>query len=164
MKRLILMTLIIFILSCFSGTFVYADTDEIDVDIETEEDIYYIDIGLFYGSGAKSSVTITNHEGTFTVNADDVSEDVTYNSDGIISVDGTKYRGSIILKKDSAGLLTVINHVDLEDYIAAVIAVEMSPSFDIEALKAQAVCARTYALKNINKHKSRGFDLCSTVD
>ena len=168
MKRLIFMTLIIFVLSGFAGTFVYADNDEFDSDIETEEtvleDVYYIDIGLFYGNSAKSSVTIKNNEGTFTVNASDVSDSVTYDSDGIISVDGTGYRGSIILKKDSSGLLTVINHVDLEDYIAAVIAVEMSPSFNIEALKAQAVCARTYALKNINKHSSRGFDLCSTVD
>ena len=171
MKRLILMTLIIFILTSFTTTFVYADTEEFDADIEMEEDIeeveddtYYIDIGLFYGSSAKSSVTIKNHEGTFTVNASDVSDSVTYDSDGIISVDGTKYRGSIILKKDSSGMLTVINHVDIEDYIAAVIAVEMSPSFNLEALKAQAVCARTYALKNINKHKSRGFDLCATVD
>jgi len=167
-KRLIFMTLIIFVLSGFAGTFVYADNDEFDSDIETEEtvleDVYYIDIGLFYGNSAKSSVTIKNNEGTFTVNASDVSDSVTYDSDGIISVDGTQYRGSIILKKDSSGLLTVINHVDLEDYIAAVIAVEMSPSFNIEALKAQAVCARTYALKNINKHSSRGFDLCATVD
>lgn len=175
MKRLILVTLIIFILTSFTTTFVYADTEEFDSDVEMEEDIeedieeveddtYYIDIGLFYGSSAKSSVTVKNDEGTFTVNASDVSDSVTYNSDGVISVDGTKYRGSIILKKDSSGLLTVINHVDLEDYIASVIAVEMSPSFNIEALKAQAVCARTYALKNMNKHSSRGFDLCASVD
>ena len=171
MKRLILVTLIIFILTSFTTLFVYADTYGIDVDIEmedvaenTEDDTYYVDIGLFYGSSAKSSVTVKNDEGTFTVNASDVSDSVTYNSDGVISVDGTKYRGSIILKKDSSGLLTVINHVDLEDYIASVIAVEMSPSFNIEALKAQAVCARTYALKNMNKHSSRGFDLCASVD
>ncbi|MBQ2285589.1 MAG: SpoIID/LytB domain-containing protein, partial [Clostridia bacterium] len=164
-------TLIIFILTRFTTLFVYADTYGIDVDIEmedvaenTEDDTYYVDIGLFYGSSAKSSVTVKNDEGTFTVNASDVSDSVTYNSDGVISVDGTKYRGSIILKKDSSGLLTVINHVDLEDYIASVIAVEMSPSFNIEALKAQAVCARTYALKNMNKHSSRGFDLCASVD
>lgn len=171
MKRLILVTLIIFILTSFTTLFVYADTYGIDVDIEmedvaenTEDDTYYVDIGLFYGSSAKSSVTVKNDEGTFTVNASDVSDSVTYNSDGVISLDGTKYRGSIILKKDSSGLLTVINHVDLEDYIASVIAVEMSPSFNIEALKAQAVCARTYALKNMNKHSSRGFDLCASVD
>lgn len=171
MKRLILVTLIIFILTSFTTLFVYADTYGIDVDIEmedvaenTEDDTYYVDIGLFYGSSAKSSVTVKNDEGTFTVNASDVSDSVTYNSDGVISVDGTKYRGCIILKKDSSGLLTVINHVDLEDYIASVIAVEMSPSFNIEALKAQAVCARTYALKNMNKHSSRGFDLCASVD
>ena len=65
MKRLIFMTLIIFILSGFVGTFVYAD-------IDTDGTVYYIDIGLFYGNSAKSSVTIKNNEGTFTVNASDV--------------------------------------------------------------------------------------------
>ena len=179
MKKLLSALLIIMILTSLLCTFVYADNEyteesiEIsetkdavieDEVIEEEDDAYYINIGLFYGSNAKSSVTIKNDEGTFNVNASDVLNSVTYNSDGIISVDGTKYRGSIVLKKDSSGLLTVINRVDLEDYIASVIAVEMSPSFNIEALKAQAVCARTYALKNINKHSSRGFDLCASTD
>lgn len=127
-------------------------------------DVYYIDVGLFYGSSAKASVTVSNADGTFTVNAADVADTVQYDSDGIISVDGTRYRGSIILKKDSNGLLTVINHVDLEDYIASVVAVEMSSSFELEALKAQAVCARTYALRFMDKHSSYGFDMCASTD
>ena len=40
----------------------------------------------------------------------------------------------------------------------------MSPSWPLEALKAQAVCARTYALSNLNKHKSYGFDICTSTD
>lgn len=139
-------------------TSVAADNENIN------NEVYYINVGLSYGSGAKSSVTIGNTDGTFTVNATDVADSVQYDSDGIISVDGKQYRGSVILKKDDNGLLTVINRVDLEDYISSVIAVEMSPSFNIEALKAQAVCARTYALKNINKHSARGFDACASTD
>ena len=134
-------------------------------DIEdAETETYYVNVGIFYGNSAKQSVDITNNEGSFTVSADDVENSIQYDSDGIISVNGTKYRGSIILKKDSQGLLTVINRVDLEDYIASVIAVEMSPSFNIEALKAQAVCARTYALRFMNKHSSYGFDMCASTD
>ncbi len=136
----------------------------LNILVRADDEAYYINVGLFYGNTAKSSVTIDNGQGSFTINAADVSDLVQHDCEDIISVDGTKYRGSIILKKDDSGLLTVINKVDLEDYIASVIAVEMSPSFNIEALKAQAVCARTYALKNINKHSSRGFDVCAGVD
>lgn len=156
-KLLCFATITLTFLLCMC-TGVIADNENIN------NEAYYIDVGLFYGSSAKSSVTIGNTDGTFTVNAADVADSVQYDSDGIISVDGTEYRGSIILKKDSKGLLTVINHVDLEDYIASVIAVEMSPSFNLEALKAQAVCARTYALRFIDKHSSYGFDMCANVD
>ena len=136
-----------------------------------------VDIGLFYGSSAKSSVKISYNETDITVTADEVSEEVEYGrekildeegneveTDSVVSVDGKKYRGSIILRKNSDGMLTVINRVDIEDYIASVTAIEMSPSFNLEALKAQAVCARTYAMKNMGKHKKYGFDLCSTTD
>ena len=157
MKKLLCFTMIILSIMCFC-TSVMAEGENIN------NDSFYIDVGLFYGSSAKSSVTVSNNQGTFTVNAVDVADNVQYDSDGIISVDGTKYRGSIILKKDSNGLLTVINHVDLEDYIASVVAVEMSSSFELEALKAQAVCARTYALRFMDKHSSYGFDMCASVD
>jgi len=161
-KKLLCFTLIVASMLC---SFITASADiENNTEITETEDVYYIDVGLFYGSSAKTNVTISGSYGTFNVNAADVSDTVQYDSDGIISVDGTKYRGSIILKKDSNGLLTVINHVDLEDYIASVVAVEMSSSFELEALKAQAVCARTYALKFMDKHKSYGFDMCAGVD
>ena len=133
-----------------------------DVNIDSDEN--YIDIGLFYGGSAKSSVTLTCYGNAQTINAADVETSVRYDSDGIIAVDGKEYRGSIILSKDGSGLLTVINRVNMEDYISSVIAVEMSPSFNLEALKAQAVCARTYAIKNRGKHSKYGFDLCTTED
>ena len=157
MKKLLCFTLIM-LLMC---TGVMADNTITDIP---ENEVYYIDVGLFYGSSAKSSVTISCDDGTFTVNAEDVFDSVQYDSSNPVSVDGKKYRGSIILKKDSKGLLTVINHIDIEDYIASVVAVEMSSSFELEALKAQAVCARTYALRFMDKHKSYGFDMCASVD
>jgi stage II sporulation protein D len=48
--------------------------------------------------------------------------------------------------------------LNLDDYIVSVVTSEMPDYFNIEALKAQAVCARTYAMKNLNRHKY--FDLC----
>lgn len=151
MKKFLLYTALICILIIGMSINVYAE--------ET-----YINVGLYYGSNAKSIVNITSSQGTFTVDASDVIDSVQYYTDNVISVDGKQYRGSIILKKDENGLLTVINNVELEDYIASVVSSEMSSSFNIEALKAQAVCTRTYVLKNINKHSSRGFDVCASVD
>jgi len=54
--------------------------------------------------------------------------------------------------------------VDIEDYVQGVIPNEMSNSWPIEALKAQALCARTYAIFNLNKHSAHGFDLCTEMD
>ena len=82
--------------------------------------------------------------------------------DGIVSVDGSKYRGGIELIPDVNGRFTVINFVNINDYIAAVVGKEMSPSWHIEALKSQAVCARSYTITTWRKHSSNGFNLCST--
>ena len=65
--------------------------------------------------------------------------------------------------KLSGGRINVINVVDVEDYVKGVVPFEMSPSWPTEALKAQAVCARTYALCQ-SKHRSRNFDVCATTN
>ena len=76
---------------------------------------------------------------------------------------GRKYFGAFEYARDGNGV-AVINVVDLEDYIRGVIPYEMSSSWPQEALKAQAVCARTYAYANLNKHAADGFDLCNSTD
>lgn len=58
----------------------------------------------------------------------------------------------------------MINVVELSDYVKGVIPYEMSPSWPIEALKAQALCAKSYSLNSLHKHASKGFDLCNTTD
>lgn len=59
--------------------------------------------------------------------------------------------------------MTVVNMVELDDYVKGVISSEMVPTWPLEALKAQAVCARNYVLYNQNRHKKYHFDLCATV-
>ncbi len=75
----------------------------------------------------------------------------------------TKYYGWFQYRRNSSGTLTVINVIDPDNYAKGVVPYEMSSSWPIEALKAQAVTARTYAMKNLNKHSSEGFDLCPTA-
>ena len=77
---------------------------------------------------------------------------------------GYKYYGSFEYRKSTGGNLTVINILPIEDYIKGVIPYEMSPTWPIEALKAQAMCARSYAFYSMGSHSSYGFDLCNTID
>ena len=58
---------------------------------------------------------------------------------------------------------TIINHINIEEYLYAVLPAEMSHSWPKEALAAQAVAARTYTLANIGRYESRGFDLMGSV-
>ena len=77
-----------------------------------------------------------------------------------LSLDGVAYRGTLEVTSQG-GFLRVVNVVGLEDYVQGVVAGEMPHSWPIEALKAQAVAARSYALKNLLKGKP--YDLYSDV-
>lgn len=75
------------------------------------------------------------------------------------------YRGRIEVFTNSRGNLTVVNELGLEDYVKGVVANELSPGGypAIEALKAQAIAARTYALRNRGQFLSQGFDILPTT-
>ncbi len=157
-------------------------------------------VGVFYGSTAKSSCTITSESGfsigtesdrTFTeqYTLDDTSITITMSADGIasfadkqfdcnndvrltimpkgdnlLSTFGNSYRGGIEILNAGSGNMAIINLINADEYVYGVVGMEMSASWHIEALKAQAVCARNYALSSLNKHKSYGFDICTSTD
>lgn len=56
-----------------------------------------------------------------------------------------------------------INHIDLESYLLGTVPAEMPAGFEIEALKAQAVAARSYTLRQRVRHATAGYDLCDAV-
>ncbi len=73
-----------------------------------------------------------------------------------------QYRG--IMEVDFAvAALNVINVVGIEDYLRGVVSAEMSGNYPVEALKAQAIAARTYAEKSRGKMKALGFDMDDTT-
>ena len=79
-----------------------------------------------------------------------------------VKLNGKAYRGKIEVFVNSRGSLTVVNVVPMEDYLLGVVPNELGlPS--MEAQKAQAVAARTYAIANIGGFASQGFDLLPTV-
>jgi stage II sporulation protein D len=72
------------------------------------------------------------------------------------------YRGKIEVFANTHGSVTVVNVIGLEDYVRGVVPNELSyPA--LEALKAQAIAARTYAVKNRGQFASEGFDLLPTT-
>ncbi len=75
------------------------------------------------------------------------------------------YRGRLEVFANPSGTLTVVNVVGLEEYVRGVVPNELSPGGYglMEALKAQAVAARTYAVKNRNQFASQGFDILPTT-
>lgn len=75
---------------------------------------------------------------------------------------GYRYYGGFEYQRAAGGALSVINVVNLEDYVKCVIPWEMSNDWPLEALKAQSVCARTYAACQ-SKHTSQGFDICAAT-
>ena len=74
----------------------------------------------------------------------------------VLELDGRRYRGDLVVRADG-GSLAAVNHVGLEEYLYGVVPDEMPPGWAMEALKAQAVAARSYALAS--RRSSGPFDL-----
>lgn len=72
------------------------------------------------------------------------------------------YRGILeVAVKDNR--LAIYNILNIEEYLYGVLSAEMPAGSPLEALKAQAVAARTIALRNIGRHRKGGFDFCADV-
>jgi stage II sporulation protein D len=82
-------------------------------------------------------------------------------SKGFLKFNKVEYRG-IIRILSNGNSFNVVNVLDVEDYLRGVLKMETNPAWHLEALKAQAVISRTYALKNRGKYGSKGFDLTAT--
>ncbi len=87
----------------------------------------------------------------------------TTGSEGVRVLD-RRFRGEIMLFLNDRGTINVINRLSLADYLRGVVPREMGPRIydDLDALKAQTVAARTYALRNMGEFDSEGYDICAT--
>ena len=144
-------------------------------------------VGLYFGSSAPETVTVsadggvyimcdsedlgwlaeaefTQSEGVWTVLGGEEPVEVAgdkiviTSAGGYINVMNKPYRGQIELVPNG-GKITVVNHLNIEEYLYGVVPLEMSTGWPLEALKNQAVCARTYVAKNLGKYSSQGFDV-----
>ena len=96
-------------------------------------------------------------EGTITV------FDVAYGADNFwANVSDRSYRGKLRISAAGANV-RVVNILNLEEYLYGVVPSEMPAGWPLEALKAQAVAARSETLAKIGRHKASGYDLCAEV-
>ncbi len=79
---------------------------------------------------------------------------------GAITIQSQRYRGKAIVLQNAQGQLLIINELPLEEYLRGVVASEMSQNAPLEALKAQAIAARTYTIYHMmNKNVTQPYDL-----
>jgi stage II sporulation protein D len=109
--------------------------------------------GTIFLKKANNEIYSTNYTSVFVIPVD---------KNSLVYCNNKWYRGSLKLQARGEHL-TVINIVDLEDYVKGVVPAEMPASWNVEALKAQAITARSYALANLNKHRHEGYDLNTTT-
>ncbi len=98
-------------------------------------------------------------DGRLFVDGHDVGSVLDLTSDEGVTWSGRRYRGTLRLVAEGQGL-RVLNVVDLESYLRGVVPAEMQASWPREALRAQAVAARTYTL--IYLDPTRAYDVCAT--
>ena len=124
----------------------FPEVNEIYVTSGEEGDIVFLDSNgeLVYILTADAKLLLTSR-----------GEDIR------VKVEDRYYRGYLMFNAIGDKLI-VINYLPLEEYLYGVLPKEMGFSFHIEALKAQGIAARTYAIKNFNKHIEEGYNLCDT--
>lgn len=85
------------------------------------------------------------------------------NNPDVLSLNGTKYRGALEVQRLSGSDMTVINVLNIQEYLYGNVPPEIGGKSHPEALKAQAIASKMYAINNIGKHRKTGFDLCATT-
>ena len=82
----------------------------------------------------------------------------------LLEIDTRAYRGALEIFGNSRHTLTIVNELPLETYLRGVVPNELNPAAfgQLEALKAQAVAARTYIERNMGQYKNEGYDICAT--
>lgn len=114
-----------------------------------------------YKSGTKLSITRSGN--TLLVNGKKAGNAVYFSpkeNAPAFSVKGNHYRGRMKAVPSPWGSsVTLVNVVSMEDYLQGVVPCEIVPSWKIDAIKAQAVAARTYAMFHKNGYRSSGYDV-----
>lgn len=125
--------------------------------------VYYLPSGLqIYQNGTPLKITSgpvvvreTVHDSANRVSLD------SYTNGGPGASIGKAYRGNMEFRSNGSSV-TVVNELPMDEYLYGVVPREMSNSWPLEALKAQAIAARTYTVTNYSKRAVEGFNMLDT--
>ncbi len=132
------------------------------INSRTNHKIYTLDPMRNYEFKAYGTKVIIKIAGKYyNLDSDEVA--IRPTNGGFVSAKNKWYRGIFIVKNIN-GSLVLINKIDIESYLRGVVPSEMPSSWDYEALKAQAIAARSYALANLGKRARWGYDLKDTPE
>lgn len=146
---------------------VFQDLKEFKLSIKGEFQIAELSTGrvLFTAKNLNESIVKDLPDG-IQIGSQKYSENkiaITSFYEAVIYINRQRFRGAINLIHTPDKKLLVVNVVDLEDYVKGVLYHEVSHRWPIEALKAQAVAARTYALYRMKSSKDKDFDLTNDI-
>lgn len=141
-------------------------------EFEAKEEAKNINMDYGYETNivtpSNTRVQVTNQQGDI-IFIYDSSDEIYFlgqnsrDSIPLVDVEGTEYRGGITAKRLASSDMTIINRLPLDQYLYGVIPSEMPALWPIEALKAQAIAARGFAITNYNKYSRFDFNLCTTT-
>lgn len=115
---------------------------------------------------AGANIRVTRVGDVLQVNGTPVGKTIYLRGRGadVVTYDEVPYRGILrLIPTVGAGGITVVNEVPLESYLYGVVPKEVSPSWHGNALRAQAVAARSYALAHRGTYGAQGFDVVDTI-
>jgi len=180
MKKIVMIVFFIFMLFNFSFAFEMPEIIRIGLSygnnavdkftVSAPSGIMISDIGKMNGevtiskSGSnKIKVNSASKSKSCTVDDEYGVSITTIEEDEFLSYNGKEYRGALVIFRLDDSDITVINVLDLEEYLYGVVPKEIATGHPIEALKAQAVAARTYTCTQFGKYEKRNFDLTYTT-
>jgi len=180
MKKIIVILFVITILFNFSFAFSLPDSIRIGLSygssavdsftVSAPHGVMISDIGKMKGtvtiskSGSSKIKAISSSKTKSCAVDDEYGVSITpIEDDEFISYNGKEYRGALVIFRFDDSDMTVINVLDLEEYLYGVVPRELATGHPIEALKAQAVAARTYTATQLNKYEKWNFDLTNTT-
>ena len=174
MRRFLVLVLIYFFMAmpCFAikiglqtrvgRAYVGSSTKADIIDVKTNKLLYVMDGMKAYELKPYKDVIAIKIDGQFRkIKTNQIV--IKPQDNGFMSVKRKWYRGHFKIINDNGGL-TVMNDLPLEEYIRGVVPSEMPSGWDIEAHKAQAIAARSYALANMGKRGKYGYDLKDTPE
>lgn len=146
--------------------------DSASVELSSPEGLEIVDASrgrrlASFGAGERVVVS-ADEQGNLRIGSDETPAQmlsVRPHGDGIVVIGGKPYRGTAVIQSNGPRRLTAINQVDMETYLLGVVPREIGNVGEelLETAKAQAVAARTYAVRYMGRREQLGFDVFATV-